>query len=127
MRLTQGQSFFSHAESGVGRHLWVIVSDPAKDSRVAIVNLSTQPTPGTSSRQVAAGEHPSVTRPSCVRYELARLTPAQKVSEGLAKRVLSSTKSAPPALVKKLQALLGESDRTKNEVKELLRAQGLIQ
>lgn len=132
MNLVLGQSFFSPESSEVGRHLWVIVSDPSRDVAIVIVNLSTSPAPASNPLarndppEVLQGEHPSAPRPSFIRCDQARVTSAEKVEEGLGARVLSSARPAPPSLVQKLQATLASSPHTKNEIKDILRSQGLV-
>jgi len=126
-----GQSFFSPEGSQVRRHLWVVVSDPSRSDAVVIVNLSTHPGPvlggGSDPRapEVQPSEHPSLSQTSFIRYEQARITRAQAIDEGLKKKVLSATKDAPAALVRKLQRALAASEHTRNDIKDLLRGQGV--
>lgn len=55
-------------------HLWVILSDPQKDTRqILIVSLTTAAPHKESVCLLQAGEHPWVTHETCVAYNTARL------------------------------------------------------
>ncbi len=126
--LRQGQAFFTPAEeaAGVGRHLWFVLSDPAKAAQVVIANLSTlRVTNEHLGCTVNAREHPSISRASVLRCDMAKLRPASAIEGMLSQGVLQYTSDASDALVKKLQRSLCESRDTPNEVKDALRQQGL--
>ncbi len=58
---------------GNGGHLWVVVSDPALDRTcVVIVNMTTD---RGIDRSCVLGphDHPFVSRPTCMRYDMARI------------------------------------------------------
>ena len=58
---------------GRGRHLWVVVSDPATDpAHVVIINMRTDRGIDRSCI-LNAGDHPFVTHPTCMRYDMARI------------------------------------------------------
>lgn len=126
--LSQGQAFFTpeSQETGVGRHLWVVLSDPSKHAKVVLANLSTLRSNNSHlGCTVGAGEHRSLSRPSVLRCDQARLAEATGLENLLTKRVVQATADADDSLVRKLQASLCKSPHTPNEVKELLRAQAL--
>jgi hypothetical protein len=126
--LRRGHAFFTPEapDAGVGRHVWFVLSDPAKSPQVVIANLSTlRPTNGHLGCTVKAREHPSVTRESVLRCDMARLQAATQIEDLLAKRVLQETTDASEALVLKLQLSLCDSSDTPNEVKAALDAQGI--
>jgi len=125
--LKLGQCFFTPETGPVPRHLWIVVSDPGGDSRVAVVNFSTVPGPDNPlppDACIAAKEHPAIARPSFVRCEGARVWEAVDLDGLLAAGTLSPTKPAPPDLLAKAQRALMASRHTPTGVKELLRAQG---
>lgn len=128
MSLALGEAFFTPESGPVPRHLWVIVSDPQKNSRVVIANLSTKPPadPDPTIVPVAPGEHPAISQESIIRPDEARIADAKSLESLLSKRSLSPTQPASPELVRKIQRALGTSKLTKLEIKELLRAQGYL-
>ncbi len=130
MTFTEGQSFFTPEAEGVRRHLWIIVSDPTRAEKVAIVNLSTKPQARPESaypqHSVAAREHPAISQQSIVRCEEARVVTKAALERLLAAQKLSPTKPAAASLIRKLQAALDASTRTPLDVKRLLVDQGLV-
>src|SRR5207245_971824 len=55
-------------------HLYVVCSDPARDSKqVVLVNFTTFEVEEESCCIINAGEHPFITRKSCIRYKDARI------------------------------------------------------
>lgn len=129
MSLTAGQSFFTPADSNVPRHLWVVVSDPARDAdHVVIANVSTKAPPDLDPPEppvtIGPREHPSVSQRSYFRCDEARISPAALLERLLEKRTLSPTKAAPSLLVQKMQAALLASRHTQLDIKGILRSQG---
>jgi hypothetical protein len=128
--LKLGQCFFTPQSEAVDRHLWIVVSDPARDLRVAVVNLSTVPGPDGALEAdvcVSAKEHPAIGRASFIRCEGAKVWQAADLDDLLLKTTLSPTKPAPAALLAKAQRALAASRHTPTEVKALLKAQGSTQ
>lgn len=134
MTLSLGLSFFTpeNAAGRISRHLWVVVSDPAADERVATVNFSTKPPLLRSDNApyiVHPREpptHPSISEPSYVRCDQARLTLQTELDRLINVRTLVRTRDAPPELVTKPQQVLLASRATKLEIKLLLKAQGCV-
>jgi hypothetical protein len=130
LTLSLGQSFFTPPNAPGGRHLWVVVSDPAQSDKVAIVNLSTRLSRGADQLDppcvIAASEHPALSKKSIVRCEHARLADGKVLEKAVNRRALSPTKFASETLVAKLHRALGASKQTPIEVKELLRGQGYL-
>ncbi len=61
-----------------GNHLWIVVSAPTSAGEIALVNLTTHGRGllcGPACTIVTTGEHPYVTRESCVYYRAAYLNP----------------------------------------------------
>jgi len=124
-----GDCFFTPQKDDVPRHLWIVVSDPTRSDRVAFVNVSTTPgpeNPPPAGAQIAAREHPAVSRPSVIRCDEARTATIAELETLFATRQLSGTKPASPELVKKAQLALGGSQHTALGVKALLEAQGFV-
>jgi hypothetical protein len=128
--LTLGDCFFTPETERVRRHLWIVVSDPAKDPLVVIVNVSTKPSPGLAPDDptcgVAAGEHQAVSRDCYVRCDEARLIEPAKLEQLFQAGKLTATQAASSKLILKIHAALGASRETPLEVKAMLRFQGLI-
>jgi hypothetical protein len=62
----------------LGNHLWIVISAPTSNGEVALVNLTTHgrsPSCGRACTLITTGEHPYVTRESCVYYRAAYLNP----------------------------------------------------
>ncbi len=61
------------------RHLWVVLSEPTDDDRVAVANFTSHDTARSFCNDacvvLAAGERRWVTRDTCVRFRNAFLTP----------------------------------------------------
>jgi hypothetical protein len=122
-----GDCFFTPQKDDVPRHLWIVVTDPTRSDRVAFVNVSTMPgpeNPAPAGAQVAAQEHPAISRPSVIRCDQARTATIAELNTLFGKRLLIGTKPAPSELVKKAQTALGASQHTPLAVKALLEAQG---
>ncbi len=59
-----------------GNHLWIVLSSPTADGLVALVNLTTHdrsPACGPECTVITPGQHPFVTRDSCVYFRKAYL------------------------------------------------------
>jgi hypothetical protein len=124
-----GDCFFTPQTADVPRHLWIIVTDPARNDRVAFVNLSTTlgpENPASAGAQVAPREHPTISRACVIRCDEARTATMAELQQLFAKQILTGTKPASSELVKKAQTALGASRHTPLAVKALLEAQGFI-
>jgi hypothetical protein len=124
--LKLAECFFTPQTETVPRHLWIVVSDPTRDARVAVVNLSTDPGPENpvpADAQVAPKDHPALSRPSFIRCDQAKVWQAPDLDKLLATKTLSATKPATPALLAKARRVLATSRHTPIEVKALLKTQ----
>jgi hypothetical protein len=128
--LTLGDCFFTPERGTVRRHLWLVVSDPTKETAVVIVNVSTKPSPSTPigdrAAMINAGAHRSLARESYLRCERAMLIGASKLKQLLRSGDLTATSAASAELVSRVQAILGASRDTKLEVRAALKRQGFI-
>ena len=115
------------ADRSIDIHLWVIISDPLRDaSRVLIVSLTTYNPKKENACLLDAGDHPAISRKTCVAHDLANapslaqleqakdaghLVPAEPVSDEILSRIREGA-----ALSKRLSLDHGE----------LLDSQGLL-
>lgn len=70
--VSPGDTFIPLAPQRDG-HLWVVISEPTVQSRVAIVNFTTRRPPCDDSCVVQPGEHSFIVRESILLYARARL------------------------------------------------------
>lgn len=104
-----GQTFIPALPQGDG-HLWVVISDPTPQSRIAIVNFTTKRPGCDESCIVQPGEHPFFVRESVVFYARSRLQdvdslerhlsignyqPREPVSTSLLRRVQDGALASP--------------------------------
>lgn len=70
--LAAGDTFFD------GEHLWVVISDPRQDAeKVVLANLTSWKSNKDQSCVLQPGDHPFITKQTCVAYRYAR---AEKLS-----------------------------------------------
>lgn len=71
-----------------GNHLFVILTDPAKNAAVLMVNATTcrNVLHDDSSCLLNVGDHPFINHPSFVLYSKARIVPQQKLRTGIIAR-----------------------------------------
>jgi hypothetical protein len=82
--------------------------------------------PAPSGAQVAAEEHPAISRPSVIRCDQARTATIAELNTLFGKRLLTGTKPAPPELVKKAQTALRASQHTPLAVRRFLKRRDLF-
>jgi hypothetical protein len=69
-----GDTFFL-TDRAVDTHLWVVISDPAKDSeRVVLVSVTTFEPHKEAVCLLDVGDHPTISHKSCIAYNEARMT-----------------------------------------------------
>ena len=69
-----GETFYLPDKAADG-HLWIVISDPAKDSdRVLLVSMTTYDVDKEDVCLIEAGEHPKVKHKTCICYKPARAT-----------------------------------------------------
>ncbi len=107
-------------------HLWMIISDPTRGEACVLVNFTSWRADKDQACIVEPGDHPYVSKKTCVNYKDAKLC---KVSE-LARLVASENmkKSAPlsPELLARIRGAVPES-RMNWDCVQLLIDQGLIE
>src|SRR5688572_30204595 len=108
-------------------HLWVIISDPAKDkSQLVTVNVTSQRIDKDQSCVVQAGEHPVVVKESVVFYAGARVVPESAILAGVSAKLLKLKSAVTAALLKRIRQGAALSDKLPLAAKRLLQAQGII-
>jgi hypothetical protein len=109
-------------------HLWVILSDPGKDStRVLIVSLTTAAPHKESVCLVHAGQHPGVTHESCVAYNYAKIVTLANLHAWKDAGHLKLQVPLSPNLFKRIREQSAESVDLALEFAELLAEQGLLE
>jgi hypothetical protein len=123
-----GQTFVNRAASdgSVLSHLWIIVSDPAKDENAVIANLTTMDPGTTDPCVVKPADHPFISRASVIAYDYVKIRPCNGIEKLAACGMLSPSRDLSPALLARVQGAIGASPIVANEVKDMLRAQGFI-
>ena len=110
-----------------GPHLWMIFSDATADEWVAVSNFTTH---SRSSRPmtcnencviVQAGEHPYLTRESCIRQD-ARLHPLQEIARVVERGLADRREPLSPQLLRRVQRGALDSPRAPDDVKDAVRA-----
>ncbi len=94
-----------------GNHLWVVLSLPF-DGVVAMVNITTHgrsPACGEHCTVIQPGEHPFVTRPSCVYFRKASLNPVEPLRAARDQRSLNLHAPFSAELLRRVQEATLES------------------
>jgi hypothetical protein len=115
-----GRCFFTPDSVPGGRHLWIVVSDPAQSTHVAIVSFSTKPDRNSDACMVPAGSHRHLPEDSFVRCERARVEVHAALDKKLATRHLSETFDASDALVRTVQDILLACPLTVRGIQKLI-------
>ena len=85
-------------------HLYMVISDPALDAdNLVIVNFTTFSTDEEDSCVAQAGEHPFLTRKSCVRYKDGRKTSVAALNELVKKGVMKPHKPLSSDLLERVR------------------------
>lgn len=122
-----GDAFYTPNSADGGRHLWLIVSDPAKTSIIVIANFSTDPhrspTRTPADCGVKAGSHPKLKVESYVRCDRVRTwdLSTEKLQFDKFYAECTVTTPAPPSLLLQVQTVLVACDRTKGRALEAVR------
>ncbi|MBI3469610.1 MAG: hypothetical protein HY000_41955 [Planctomycetes bacterium] len=107
-------------------HLWIIISDPAKDKQLVAVNVTSQRTDKDQSCVLYQGEHEFLQKESVIMYSGARVVLESAIlsaiSSGLLKRKKSISRSV---LARVRKGAVGNKNLPLN-AKRILQAQGII-
>ena len=107
-------------------HLWIVLSDPDRQGRRALANLTTHdPTDERHSicpLIIAPGEHPWVRHDSCIYFDGVRLDTEDQIIAASARGRLYRHERATPALVRKIQLAALQSNLPTTAFKTAIRA-----
>jgi hypothetical protein len=125
-----GATFWSEPDA----HLWAIISDPTQDpDRILIVNLTTfdahsPPNDAYNDRAclIEPGEHPFVTRTTCVHYGGAHLPSLQMLEWRLQNGKLKFGDALSLALLARIREAAEKSLHMEMDHFQLLLDQGLV-
>jgi hypothetical protein len=113
----------------VDDHLWVVLSDPARfPDKVVIASFTTEEYYEEKTCVVESNEHPwELTHRSCVAYEFARVRTLAELFQLRDKGLLQELQhNVSQALLQKIFACAPNSPGLKDNVAEVLEAQGYI-
>jgi hypothetical protein len=123
--LCLGRGFFSKQTLNRDRHLAVVASDPAIDSkRIVVVNVSTKPCPCGKACVVNPNEHAALSETSYIRCDYANVTSFDALKAGFDGGVVTMSKTVSSALLARIQERLLRSVHTRREIKAILTEQG---
>ncbi len=72
---------FSIRDRGVDTHLWVVISDSDRDpARVVMVGMTTYDLYKDDVRLLDVGDHPNVSRKTCIAYNEARMSTLENLA-----------------------------------------------
>jgi hypothetical protein len=110
-----------------GSHLWVILSDPRKDAaKVLIVSVTTLTAETEQTCIIERGEHPWVTRRSCVSYRHAMIVSLDELYAGKDSGKLKVQQPMAPEVLKRIRESAARSDFLKPAALNILKQQSLI-
>ena len=106
-------------------HLWIVLSFPNAADEIAMANLTTH-LPEKADHQscliVRPGEHPWVQHDSCVRFREAQLRPISALIKAKEIGRLPQHEDCTPALLRRVQIGVLQSQRVPREVRDAIRA-----
>ena len=125
--MNAGDTFFVR-DRFIDTHLWVVISDPAKDpDRVLMVSMTTYEPYKEKACLLEAGDHPRVTHSTCIAYDEARLIALKSLTALRDGGRLSVQDPVSDALLSRIREGVSRSTRIKFKYVELLLDQGLIE
>lgn len=108
-------------------HLYMVISDPVIDpDRVVLVNFTTFHADEEDCCIAQSGEHPFLTRKSCVRYKDGRISSVSALDTLVARGVLTANKPLSKELLRRVQQGALLSDFMPEGCRKILEDQGLI-
>ena len=107
-------------------HVWFIVTNPTAIGDVIITNFTSHEFPGKATCSedcvvVHPGEHPYLTKPSCIFYRDIRWTTVQQIMKGIAGE-FRREEPLSPALLRRVQQGALDSDLVPRAVQDAIRA-----
>jgi hypothetical protein len=123
--LNLGDTFVNKPAPGVPEHLWMVVSDPSKGSRVVLANVSSDDGGNPGLPTVQPGEHSFIKHASYLRCDKARVEDTASVAAAISKQLVVPQPSLSATVLTRVQQELLGSALVPNEAKNILRAQGI--
>src|SRR5262249_20181717 len=109
-------------------HLWVVISDPEKDSeRVVMVSLTTYEDYKEDVCLLDAGDHPRISHKTCIAYNEARMTTLENLIALRDGGQLSIQAPVSPEVLARIRDGVSKSTRINYKYIEVLLDQGVIE
>jgi hypothetical protein len=104
-----------------GGHLWVIISHPTQDNKVACVNFTTNRTWADDTCVVQSGEHKDIRHESVIAYKRAKLRSQSTIEEQLRNGTFLATDPVSAELLQRIQEGALNSIDTPQNVQSIVR------
>lgn len=118
---------FLLTDRDVDEHLWVVISDPTLDSdQVLIVNLTSWKHYHDPACVLEVGDHPFISRRTCVNYAEARIVTLMLLQDWVARGRIRPQAKCDPELLARIRNSAMDSTRMALEKAEILIDQGLV-
>jgi len=124
-----GQTFLNEAAPGIPSHLWIVISDPTKNERVVVANVSSKPCPSGEVCIIRKGEHSFCSRDSYVRFREVRVAARAQLETLLAAKKLTQSRDADhdTPILARIQRAVATSKAAMNEAVGILKSQGFAE
>jgi len=107
-------------------HLWIVISDPSRDTQLVTVNVTSQRSDKDQSCVLQPGEHEFIGQESVIMYAGARVVPESVLFAALKAGVLVSMSRVSAKVLSKVRAGAIGNDDLPLMAKRMLQAQGII-
>jgi hypothetical protein len=125
--VTAGDAFFIR-DRDVDTHLWVVISDPARDAeRVVMVSMTTYEAYKEDVCLLDVGDHPRITHRTCIAYNQARMTTLARLTALRDGGQLSVQAPISAEILERIRAGVSRSRQIKYKYVEILLDQGVIE
>ena len=122
-----GDTFYVRDRS-VDAHLWVVISDPGKNTgQVLIVSMTTYESYKEDVCLLDAGDHPRISHKSCIAYDQARQIALETLTALMDGGRLSVQAPVSAELLARIREGVNRSTRIKYQYVEWLLDQGVIE
>jgi len=115
-----GNTFLIEDEDGYDCHLCIVITPPY-EGQVVIVSVTTERSRSETLVRLKAGDHPFITHNSVISYAYSRIIDVEEIERTVKSGMAKPRADASPALLKRVQDGLTESDRTRNDVRMFYR------
>jgi hypothetical protein len=108
-------------------HLWVVVSDPARDeTRVAVVNFTTYLPFKDGTCRIKPGEHPFVTKETCIEFSGCQIVTLGFLEDRKDRGHLVMDAPLVLSLLERIRSAAMASPQSPFELQSILIDQGLV-